>query len=113
MRYRTRLLQVLDTDGHPVWGVTSLDGRIYVACSDCNAIKVFEGVRPYGLVDNIVVSGLRGAWDLVACRVQRCLYLSDFKTPCVWNIDARHQTVTRYMLGVNVISSYDVARVLA
>ena len=99
VRYRTNLLQVLSTDGRPVWGVTWLDGRIYVVCSDSNVVKVFDGVRPYDLVDSIVVSELRGAWDLVACRVHRCLYLPDFKTPCVWLIDARQQTVTRYSLN--------------
>ena len=95
MRRRTRLLGVLNTDARPVWGVTWLDGRIYVACSDSNVVKIFDGVRPYGLVDSVVVSGLRGAWDLVACRIHRCLYLSDFKTLCVWRIDAQDQTVTR------------------
>ena len=89
---------MLCTDARPVWGVTWLDGRIYVVCSDSNAVKVFDGVSPFDVVDSIVISGLRGAWDLVACHVRRCLYMSDFKTSCVWHIDARDQIVTRYVL---------------
>jgi len=108
VRRRTRLLQVLSTDARPVWGVTWLDGRIYVVCSDSNAVKVFDALSPYGLVDSIVVGGLRGAWDLVACHVHRCLYVSDFKTPCVWHIDARDQTVTRYTVSTVFLVSNQI-----
>jgi len=73
-----RVIQTLP-ERELVFGVTSLDNRLYVL----RGIKTSEQVEVYDidssqLLHCLSVPGLRGALDIIACAYNRCAYISDW-----------------------------------
>ena len=73
-----RVIQTLP-EGEPVKGVTSLDNHLYVLRDKKSSkqIEVYD-MDSYRLVRCLTVPKLGAKSDIVACRHNRCAYISDF-----------------------------------
>ena len=70
-----------------VTGVASLHNRIFVAFHKSNKIDVHRADGPVFLkLHEIPVKELRGPWDLAACKMRRCLYVTDSATNRLWRL---------------------------
>ena len=89
-----RVIQNLP-EGEPVEGVTSLDNRLYVLRGNKSSkqIEVYD-IDSYRLVHCLTVSRLGIAHDIVACRHNRCAYISDRSHKCLHRVALSDATVT-------------------
>ena len=80
-------------NGKPVWGVTSLDNRLYVLRGNKSSeqIEVYDVTSSYNLLQSLTVSGLGNGQDIVACRHNRCAYISDRAHDSVHRVDRRQR----------------------
>ena len=96
-----RVIQTLP-DGEPVKGVTSLDNRLYVLRGNKSSeqIEVYD-IDSYRSVRSLTVPGLGNGSDIVACRHNRCAYISDWSHNSVQRVALSDATVTHWSVGLN------------
>jgi len=65
-------------EGEPVIGVTSLDNHLYVLRDNksLEQIEVYD-IDSYRLLRCLTVPGLGNSDNIIACRHNRCAYISD------------------------------------
>ena len=66
-------------------GVAELDNILYVVFQASSVIRMYTADTFSPLGDGIRVEGMMNAWDIVACRHDRQLYVADWKK-CVWQV---------------------------
>ena len=93
------LKTTLDIGGTITRGMAELKGKIYIVCVSVRAIIVFEAKSPYTRLPDIVVDKLIYAWDLAACNINDCIYVSDKVVHCVWRISI-YGDVTMWIEGI-------------
>lgn len=75
-----------------VKGVVKLHNNIYVLCLArpniyaLNSICIFEGQNQFHLLKRIGLRDIVHPWDIAACPVGNCLYITDCATNSVWQI---------------------------
>ena len=71
-------------EGNAVWGMTSLDNRLYVLRNKTSQqIEVYD-TQSYRLLQRMTVPLLSTMNDIVSCAHNRCLYIADAKaSTCV------------------------------
>ena len=81
----------------PVMGVTSLDNHLYVLRGNKSTeqIEVYD-IDFYRLVRSLTVPGLGYGGDIVACRHNRCAYISDSTHNSVHRVALSDATVTHW-----------------
>jgi len=84
-------------EGEPVWGVTSLDNSLYVlrANKSSEQIEVYD-IDSYRLLRCLTVPELGNKGDIVACRHNRCAYISDWSQNSVHRLALSDGTVTHW-----------------
>ena len=84
-------------EGEPVEGVTSLDNRLCVLRGNKSSeqIEVYD-IDSYRLVHCLTVSRLGIAHDIVACRRNRCAYISDWSHSSVHRLALSDTTVSHW-----------------
>jgi len=85
-------------EGEPVDGVTSLDNHLYVLRGNKSSeqIEVYD-IESYLLVNCLTVPGLGAVVrDIVACRNNRCAYISDWSRNSVRRVALPDATVKRW-----------------
>jgi len=66
-------------EGNAVWGVTSLDNRLYVLRNKTSQqIEVYD-TQSYRLLQRMTVPLLSTMNDMASCAHNRCLYIADAK----------------------------------
>ena len=87
-------------EGEPVCGVTSLDNYLFVLRENKSSeqIEVYDidSYRAYRLLRYLTVPGLGYRRDIVACRHNRCAYISDYSHNSVHRVALRDATVTQW-----------------
>jgi len=69
--------------GQPVYGVTSLDDEIYLLRDKGrDQVEVYNAVT-FHLLRCLAVPNCRNVNDVMICRHNRCLYISDYVVECV------------------------------
>jgi len=92
-----RVIQTLP-EGEPVDGVTSLDNRLYVLRGNKSSeqIEVYD-IESYLLLNCLTVPRLGAVVrDIVACRNNRCAYISDWSLNSVHRMALSDATVRRW-----------------
>ena len=91
-----RVIQTLP-EGEPVWGVTSLDNHLYVLRGNKSSehIEVYD-IDSYRLLRCLTVLGGGTKTDIVACKHNRCAYVSDYSHNSVHRIALSDRTVTKW-----------------
>ena len=79
--------------------MAELKGKIYIVCVSVHAIIVFEAKLPFSRLPDIAVDKLMYAWDLAACNINDCIYVSDKVMHCVWRIN-NDGIVTQWIEGI-------------
>ena len=66
--------------------MTWLENRIYVVCDNSNQIRVFEGEVPFREIfrETIEIQGMTGPYDMVASKVNRSIFISDYEANMLW-----------------------------
>jgi len=66
-------------EGNAVWGVTSLDNRLYVLRNKTSQqVEVYD-TQSYRLLQRMTIPLLSTMNDMASCEHNRCLYISDAK----------------------------------
>jgi len=93
-----RMIQTLPI-GEPVQGVTSLDNHLYVLRrKSFEQIEVYD-INSYRLLRTFRVPALDAASDIVACRYNRCAYISDNLQMSVHKVALPDATVTQWLVN--------------
>ena len=82
--------QVVHTlpEGELVWGVTSLDGEIYLLRrQERDEIEVYDAIT-YRLRRCLTVPDAQGFADMSSCERHRCLYVADPILTCIHRLDS-------------------------
>ena len=84
-------------EGKPVWGVTSLDNRLYVLRGNKSSeqIEVYD-IDSYRLLRSLTVPGGGAKTDIVACKHNRCAYVPDSLHNSVHRVALPDATVTHW-----------------
>lgn len=96
-----QLTAILDTAGRNVFGVAAMLDNVYVLLS--NSILVFDAKGPFERNDEIKAPQFMYPFDLAACPLGPCLYVTDDGHGCLWRVDGRgeqHRRVTRLLDGI-------------
>lgn len=69
-------------------GVASFIGKLYLLCRNSKTLLSFSETKPYERDESsdITIKELENPGDMVACKVKKCLYISDKKTRVVYKI---------------------------
>lgn len=67
-------------------GAAVLDNKLYLACRGSGSLVVFSAQKPHIRQFLIQIPGMTGPIDIVACKRNRCLYVSDLGSACVWQV---------------------------
>jgi len=91
-----RVIQTLP-EGQPVWGVTSLDNHLYLLRDNkfSEQIEVYD-IDSFSFLHCLTVPGLDNRNDIVACRHNRCAYISDNSHNSVHRVALPNATVTHW-----------------
>jgi len=83
--------------GEPVWGVTSLDNRLYVLRGNKSSeqIEVYN-IDSYRFLRCFTVPELGAKTDIVACKHNRCAYVADYSHKSVHRVALTDATVTHW-----------------
>jgi len=83
--------------GNPVFGVTLLDNRLYLLRGYKSSKQIEEyDIDSYRLLRCLTVPQLRNSEDIVACKHNRCAYVSDYARKCVHRVALPDATVTQW-----------------
>ena len=106
--------QVVHTlpEGQPVWGVTSLDNKIFLfRPKERDEVEVYDVIN-YRLQRCITVPNSRGFTDMTSCEHYHCLYIGDHIAECVHRIDvhgaAKRWPVNDKPRGLSVNAAYNM-----
>lgn len=83
-----------------VVGVTILDTLMYVAHHGLNVISVYKTAPTFKHMKEITVDGLSEPFDMAACPLNRCLYITDSENKCVWKVQAADGKATKWMENI-------------
>jgi len=93
-----RVIQTLP-EGEPVYGVTSLDNRLYLLRDKSSEqIEVYD-IDSYRLLHCLTVSGLGHTGDIVACRHNRCAYISDISHSSIHRLALSNAALTQWPMN--------------
>jgi len=84
-------------EGEPVCGVTSLDNHLYVLRGNKSSeqFEVYD-INSYRLLRCLTVPGLGAGRDIVACRHNRCAYISDKSHDFIHRVTLSDATVIHW-----------------
>ena len=77
-------------------GVTQLRDVVYVVIGWSSAIRRYNATTHQRLAD-IVITGLRYPWDIVACELTCQLYVADNWDGCVWRVSSDGVDMQRWL----------------
>jgi len=83
-----------------VSGVAQLDGRIYVLCDQSQTITVYDDktfVRQKDVVMKIKARKAVNAYDIAACKLNHCLYVTDINNRCILKLTDGGRTLIKWM----------------
>jgi len=92
------LTRLTYTEQRVVFGVTTLNNKIYVVYRKLPLIVVHMSQQPYTRLPNISVNGLKSPRDIAAGS--SCLYLSDPGSDAIWRVKAADSKVDQWLSGV-------------
>jgi len=102
-RHRLHLLRRLTfTERRTVWGMTTLNNKIFVVYYELPFIVVYMSQQPYTRLPNISINGLKFPTDIAAGS--RCLYVSDSPCAAIWRVKAADSKVDQWLSGVKAVS---------
>ena len=78
-------------------GVTWLENRIYVVCDNSNKIRVFEAQQPFLEIfrERIEIQGMKRPYDMVASKVNRSIFISDYGANMLWKLQMPCKTISK------------------
>jgi len=85
-----------------VWGVTTLNDKIFVIYHELPFIVVYMSQEPYVRLPNIAINGLKNPFDIAASS--SCLYVSDVGSVAIWRVKAADSKVDQWLSGVRAAS---------
>jgi len=98
-RYRVQLLRRLTyAERRDVYGVTTLNDKIFVVYRELPFIVVYMSQEPYTRLPNISINGLKDPWDIAAGS--SCLYVSDPGSRAIWRVKAADNKVDQWLSEV-------------
>ena len=98
-RYRVQLVRRLtDTERRAIFGVTTLNDKIFVIYEELPFIVVYISQQPYTRLPNISINGLKGPFDIAAGS--SCLYVSDPGSLAIWRVKAADNKVDQWLSEV-------------
>ena len=79
-----------------VTGLTCLDDVMYVVCAWSSTIRLYntDTFSPLDVVIN--VDGMRLPWDIVVCRHDRQLYVTDSRD-CIWRVSVDDKSYVKWL----------------
>ena len=102
-RHDTQLVRRLTyTERRLVFGVTTLNNKIFVVYRELPFIVVYMSQQPYTRLPNISINGLKLPHDIAAGS--RCLYVSDLGSDAIWRVKAADSKVDQWLSGVWAVS---------
>ena len=102
-RYHADLVRRLTyTKRRGVWGVATLNDKIFVIYRELPFIVVYMSQEPYTRLPNISVNGMTYPNDIVAGN--SCLYLSDPGSVAIWRVKATDSKVDQWLSRVKAVS---------
>jgi len=102
-RYHVNLTTRLTyTEQRVVYGVTTLNNKIFVVYHELPFIVVYMSQQPYTRLPNISINGLKSPCDIAAGS--RCLYVSDPLSVAIWRVKAADSKVDQWLSGVKAVS---------
>jgi len=100
-RYRVQLVRRLTyTEGRVVYGVTTLNDKIFVVYEELPFIVVYMSQQPYTRLPNISINGLKYPLDIAAGS--SCLYVSE--VGAIWRVKASDNKVDQWLSEVAALS---------
>ena len=80
-----------------VKGVTWLDNKIYVVCSESKNVFVYSDKLPFTRLpeEEFQISEMMEPWDMTSAEVNRSIYISDCTNKCIWIIETAGKTVQK------------------
>jgi len=102
-RYRIDLVRRLTyTERRTVYGVTTLNNKIFIVYLELPFIVVYMSDEPYTRLPNISINGLKDSWDIAAGS--SCLYVSDVGSAAIWRVKAADSKVDQWLSGLRALS---------
>jgi len=105
-RYRIDLVRRLTyRERLPVFGVTTLNNKIFVVYQKLPFIVVYMSDEPYTQLPDISINGLKYPYDIAAGS--SCIYVSDLGSnanPAMWRLKAADSKVDQWLSGLAVAS---------
>ena len=92
-----------------VSGVTHLDNIMYVVCDDSSTIRLYntDTLSPLDVVIN--VTGMRYPCDIVVCRHDRQLYVTD-NWHCIWRVSVDDHSYVKWLTTLSSTDTFPVYR---
>jgi hypothetical protein len=80
-----------------VMGMATLEGKIYVVCSEHDTLYIFQDSRPYTRLATVQMKRMRPI-DIVASTITNCLYLAEHHSRSIRQLNSAGVTVKRMRL---------------
>jgi len=90
------------TERRAVYGVTTLNDKIFVVYHELPFIVVYISQQPYTRLPNISINGLQRPLDIAAGS--SCLYVSDPRSEAIWRVKAADRKVDQWLSGLVAVS---------
>ena len=105
-------------EGNAVFGVTSMDNRLYVLRDKSSQqIEVFD-TQSYRLLQRLTVPRFSAMNDIISCAHNRCLYIADANKDCIHRVglkivwmsrpDVRQWSVNDIPAGLSVTDTHSL-----
>ena len=88
-------------------GVTQLHNVVYVVRDDSSTIDMFTADKLSPLGERIHVEGMRNPNDIVACRLDRQLYVAD-DDYCIWRVSADDHSYVKWLTTESTTDTFFV-----
>jgi len=75
------LNQEIQTSGY-VRGVATLDSELFVVCRGQSTVRVYD-TTDFSETRQINVPGMNDPQDMIACKKDKCLYISDWSSESI------------------------------
>jgi len=89
-----------------VRGVTYLGNIAYVVCGESPIIKMYTADTLSPLGEGIHVKGMKDPRDIVACRHDRQLYISELGD-CIWRVSTDDQSYVKWLPTESATGRFD------
>jgi len=98
----TLLTTLAGAKSRPVFGITKFNNKLYVVTCGSDLINVFTAQPPFSFsqLADMHLRGLKTPWDIAGCAVNKCLYVVDWGSECVWRVSDTN--VDKWLLIANV-----------